>query len=374
LPAIDILNEVKILRTPRVQQLEAMFDVPASEATRFELSGEFPYETSGDWQVGLIVGPSGCGKSTILKKCFGEEHKLRWNKPSVIDDFDQALSMQDISEVCQSVGFNTIPAWLRPFNVLSNGEKFRVQMARLLLEGGEIVCVDEFTSVVDRQVAQIGAHAVQKFIRKTKKKFVAASCHFDIIDWLQPDWVLEPGTMRFQRRSLQRRPSIDLEIRRVPYEYWRLFAPYHYLTADLNKSAACFCLFAKGLPASFGGTLHRPHATAHDIRGLSRLVTLPDWQGLGLAMILAETLGAAYAAIGKRFHTYPAHPSLIRSFAHSDSWAMRKRPGVFSPQPGRTTGIGSTGKGFGGRPCAVFEFTGKAMNKSTATKLIESKP
>ena len=40
--------------------------------------------------------------------------------------------------------------------------------------------MDEFTSVVDRQVAQIGAHAIQKYVRKHGRQFVAVSCHYDI--------------------------------------------------------------------------------------------------------------------------------------------------------------------------------------------------
>ncbi|MGA8729662.1 MAG: hypothetical protein WB608_13000 [Terracidiphilus sp.] len=80
-------------------------------------------------------------------------------------------------------------------------------LARRLIECGAMVTMDEFRSVVDRQVAKIGAHAVQKFIRRAGTRFVAASCHYDIIEWMQPDWVFEPATMHFARRSLQRRPA-----------------------------------------------------------------------------------------------------------------------------------------------------------------------
>jgi hypothetical protein len=118
----------------------------------------------------------------------------------VIDDFAGTLSMEQVSSACQAVGFNTIPAWLRPFYVLSNGERFRVELARRLLELSDPIVVDEFTSVVDRQVAQIGAHAVQKYVRRNKRKFVAVSCHYDIVDWLQPDWIFEPATMHFARK------------------------------------------------------------------------------------------------------------------------------------------------------------------------------
>ena len=199
MPSINIVVETDISRSARARQLEAMFDVPAQQKCQLQWSGELPIE-SESWNIGLIVGPSGSGKSTILNNIFGESCQLDWKGKSVIDDFASSYSMEQISLVCQAVGFNTIPAWLRPYSVLSNGEKFRVELARRLLETQNTIVIDEFTSVVDRQVAQIGAHAVQKYVRKNNRQFVAASCHYDIVDWLQPDWVFEPATMTFSRR------------------------------------------------------------------------------------------------------------------------------------------------------------------------------
>ncbi len=335
--------------------MEAIFDVPPGEVGRIDFSGELPIE-GRDWNVGLIVGPSGCGKSSILTRAFGEQRDLQWYGASVLDDFDQALSVQDISAVCQAVGFNTIPAWLRPYRVLSNGERFRVDLARRLIEPSEMIVIDEFTSVIDRQVAQIGAHAVQKYVRRTAKRFVAASCHYDIVEWLQPDWVLEPATMAFHWRSLQRRPTLECELARVSYDTWKQFAPFHYLTAELNRSARCFALSVAGRPAAFAGILYRPHPKVRDIRGVSRLVTLPDFQGLGRAFALVDRLGAMYKALGQRLHTYPAHPALIRGFDKSPCWAMEKKPGTFSARVGKNSRVG----GIGGRPCAVFAYAGPA--------------
>lgn len=368
MPVIDIVVESNVERSLRVQQLEAMFDVPPHKQSKLTWSGSLPIEEL-DWHVGLIVGPSGSGKSKILEHVFGIPKPLKWGKGAVIDAFE-CDSIGDATEVCSSVGFNTIPAWMRPFDVLSNGEKFRAELARRLMGSEPVIVLDEFTSVVDRNVAKIGAHAVQKYVRKHGKRFVAASCHYDIVDWLQPDWILEPATMKFVARGgLQRRPSVDVEIIRVQYEAWRFFAPFHYLTADLNKAAACYALFANNQLASFAGVLHRPHPKHKDVKGLSRLVTLPDWQGLGLAMILAEKLASAYKAIGYRFNTYPAHPSLIRSFSHSESWALRKKPGLYSPRQGKTSSLGRIGA-LGGRPCAVFGYAGASMELDQAKKLL----
>jgi ABC-type lipoprotein export system ATPase subunit/GNAT superfamily N-acetyltransferase len=368
---VDVKVSTRLESTPRVKQLSGMFDVPAREKLEHHWQTDLPLDEQR-WQIGLIVGPSGSGKSTIARHLFGEPARLEWTHGSVCDDFDSKYPIQDIADICSAVGFNTIPSWLKPFAVLSTGEKFRVELARHLLEGGDEIMIDEFTSVVDRQVAHIGCHAVQKYIRRREaRRLVAVTCHYDVIDWLQPDWMLEPATMTFQWRSLCRRPGLSVEISATNYESWRLFAPFHYLTADLHRGARCFVLFVDGAPASFGAVLHRPHPRAHNIKGLSRLVTLPDYQGLGLAMILSDALGAAYKTIGWRFHTYPAHPSLVRSFDKSKNYEMQKMPGKFS-QMGNI--VSKTGEliSRGGRPCAVFEYCGPAMPASDATALLST--
>jgi len=368
MPSINFVKSVPVSSSGRSRQLEALFDVPRTTESTVEWHGELPIEEN-DWNIGLIVGPSGSGKSSILRHVFGETKEFEWKGASVIDDFDQEKSMVEISEACRAVGFNTIPSWLRPYAVLSNGERFRVDLARRLVECDDII-MDEFTSIVDRQVAQIASHAVQKYIRKKGRKFVAASCHYDIIDWLQPDWILEPATMTFQRRSLRRRPELSISICRVPYATWELFAPYHYMSRELNKSARCFALFVRERIAAFSAILYRPQSRGtikSKTFGISRVVTLPDWQGLGLAPILDDTLGGVYRAAGHRLRAYPAHPSFIRVRMESKNWKLIRKPGGLRELSSREGGRPGA---FGGRPNAVFEYCGPAADKEDAKRLL----
>lgn len=94
-----------------------------------------------------------------------------------------------------SVGFGSVPSWLKPYSVLSNGEKVRADLARAMLEKDFIV-FDEFTSVVDRQVAKVASIAIHKAIKRLEKKFIAISCHYDILEWLEPDWVFDTNEMK----------------------------------------------------------------------------------------------------------------------------------------------------------------------------------
>lgn len=367
-----IKSEVEL--STRAKQVCGMFDVPIDKKNELHWRIKAPIDER-PWNIGLIVGPSGSGKSTIGKHLYPEliDKKLKWKGSCVIDDFEKRFSLEEITGACSSVGFNTISAWLRPYSVLSNGEKFRVEMARRILEDDNIIVVDEFTSVVDRQVAQIGSHAIQKYIRKKEKRFIALSCHYDIIDWLQPDWIIEPATQKFAWRSLRPRPKLKCEIKRVPYETWEIFSKYHYLTTKLHKAARCFGLFINNQICAFTGILHRAHPKIGGWKACSRLVTLPDWQGLGLAFALIDIVASAYTGLGWMFRCYPAHPSFIRSYKRSKVW---KNCGQWIPSASKRTKNRSNkliaeGQKRNVRSPMIFEYRGKKMDKIQAKNFIK---
>jgi ABC-type lipoprotein export system ATPase subunit len=374
MPTIDIIKSVDVSRSIRARQLESIFDVPAREKEISKWNGDLPIENK-EWNIGLIVGHSGSGKSTIAKEIFKNnyEPKITWKEKSVIDDFDSKLSIEEITKSCSSVGFNTIPSWLKPYSVLSTGEKFRVEIARRLLECKSPIVVDEFTSVIDRQVAKIGCHAIQKFIRKQGKQFVGVSCHYDIIDWLQPDWIFEPATMTYKPRGLLQRPKIDAEIRKTKRDYWKLFSQYHYMNNELHHAASCYTMFIEDKPVCFAAVIHLPHNKVRNIKRISRVVTLPDWQGLGLVHILSCTLGAAYKTIGYKLRAYPKHPPLIMAMCKIKEWKMISKPKIIGKgkskmiKKDKRGGLSFQKKRSGG---AVFEYIGKKMKYENAIKLL----
>lgn len=377
MPRVDLVLETPISRSSRARQLEAIFDVPAADRSRVEFHGNIDFD-SEPWNVGLIVGPSGSGKTRIAEKLFGDPSVNEWGAPSVIDDFPKDLGIQAVTDACKAVGFNTIPAWLRPYSVLSNGERFRADLARHILSSADPIVVDEFTSVVDRQVAQIGSYAVSKYVRRQNRKFVAVSCHYDIIDWLEPDWIFEPATWALTRRSLHGRPDLQITIGPVPIAAWRVFGQFHYLTRDLHPAASCFGLWVGDSLASFTAFLRRPHATQKHIMGCTRHVTLPDWQGMGLGFVLSETMGKLYAAVGEIVHSYPSSPAHARNHKYP-KWEMRKRIGTYATVlTGPNSSIGPKKRnhtdqvgGFGGRPCGVYRWIGGAWpDKAEAQRVL----
>lgn len=316
---VRIVRETTINRSARVRQVEGMFDLPAADSIRREW--DYKLDLPESWNLGLIVGPSGSGKTTLAREWFGDRIVNGWDWPaegSLVDGFPSDLSIQEITGLLSSVGFSSPPGWVKPYHVLSNGEKFRVDVARTLAEKPDLAVIDEFTSVVDRTVARIGSAAIAKAVRSTGRRLVAVSCHSDIIEWLCPDWVLDVETGQITRRSL-RRPPIDLDIRRVDRSAWKLFAPHHYLNHEIHKAAACFVAKVEGRPAAFIGVVSAPHAT-HPRWRASRVVCLPDFQGVGIGMRLLEVIAAAYFATGKEFSIVTSHPAMIATLAKSPKW------------------------------------------------------
>src|SRR6185437_16894383 len=151
---------------------------------------------------------------------------------------------------------NVAPAKQIFNGLLSGGERFRCDLARVLLAGRPLVAFDEFSSVVDRTAAQIGAAAVSKAIRsgRLEQRFVAVTCHYDVLTWLEPDWVLDMASQRLSRGRL-RRSELRLRIYRTRRSAWCVFERHHYLSGRLAPSARCFVGFLGETPVAFAGFL-----------------------------------------------------------------------------------------------------------------------
>ena len=175
MPTFDIIKQTTAPKTFRVASVIGKFDLQSEKITE-HFKGEINLET--DWKIGLIVGKSGTGKTTIAKQLFPESYvtNYKYDKFTVLDDMPKDCSVDQITKAFNSVGFSSPPSWLKPYSVLSNGQKMRVDLARAILEENKMFVFDEFTSVVDRNVAKIGSFAIQKAIRKTNKQFIAVGC------------------------------------------------------------------------------------------------------------------------------------------------------------------------------------------------------
>lgn len=164
------------------------------------------------FNIGVIYGASGSGKSTLLKEFNGKDYQPIWERnKAIVSHFD---APDDAFDKLSAVGLNSIPSWYKPYRVLSNGEKFRADLARRIMDNA---IIDEFTSVVDRNVAKAASVAMSKYIKKKEiKNVVLATCHEDIIEWLEPDWVINTNNGEvYDGNFLNAQISISKYIRQI---------------------------------------------------------------------------------------------------------------------------------------------------------------
>ncbi len=133
MPRFDVVVSCPVHDSFRVQQVAGMFDVPLAEKATERFCAELPTDLD-DWQIGLIVGPSGSGKSTVARHAFGDHlyRESAWPADrAVIDCFDD-LPVRTVVELFTAVGFGSPPSWIKPYQVLSCGERFRCDLAKAL--------------------------------------------------------------------------------------------------------------------------------------------------------------------------------------------------------------------------------------------------
>jgi GNAT superfamily N-acetyltransferase len=386
-----------------VLQIEGLFDLPPCRVSEVILTAELPLEEK-PWHVGLIVGPSGSGKSTLARKVWPKQmaYEPAWpHDRAVVDGFPEGMPVKEIVGLLSSVGFSSPPAWLRPYHVLSTGQQFRVKLARLLAEARRIeewrmknvetstgshggstnlatlssfsilhssfsppVVFDEFTSTVDRIVARIGSHAVAKTVRARGQQFVAITCHEDVEEWLNPDWVYRAATQVFSWRCLQPRPRIKLEIRRAGRDVWPIFKQHHYLSSDLGRGVICFAAFWEGRPVAFSAWIQA--MTRQGGKREHRTVTLPDYQGAGIGHALSTFVASLWKAIGYRAVSTTTHPAMIAARCKSADWRMTRLPSLTTRDTGRQQVRHATT-----RLTAGFEYIGPALPITIAQRLVE---
>ena len=88
---------------------------------------------------------------------------------------------------------------------------------------------------------------------------------------------------------------------------------------------------------------------------MSRLVVLPDFQGLGIGTKINEFIGQYYVQNGYKFYIRTSHVRMIRHLSHSDKWLESSSSGVVSHIDGGDKMMSHDLK----RVCASFEYVGK---------------
>ena len=353
----------KIKKDKYTQYVYDTLDVQESEESIVEVEFSLGEAKNFDWNIGVIYGGSGSGKSTILKRMGEIKEPIFDNEKPLISNFDW-LEPKEASSLLTSIGLSSIPTWLRPFRTLSNGEQYRAKVAYLIgkAKDNEVVLIDEFTSVVDRDVAKAMSFSMQKYLRRNNKRVVVASCHHDIMEWLTPDWTCSPqkgGALERGHWLRQSRPNIELQVSRVESDTWDLFKKHHYLTENVNKSCKFLLFTWNEKPVGICAVINQPRKGCTNGFALSRTVVLPDFQGLGLGVKISEFCSAIFKGIGGKVYTKTIHPALGEYRENSDNWRPTSMNGKVRHKSSKKSD--TSAKNRLERPSYCHEYIGKPI-------------
>ena len=326
--------ESKVSNSFRCQKAADSLDIDVEKKSKhlFEVIADLKTE----YNVGLIVGASGSGKTTLAKQIFGDDcfkEYINMSEP-IIEQLPKNLKYDDCQKILSGVGLTSVPCWIRPAYTLSNGQRARAEMALACYNSkDDVIVIDEFTSVVDRTVAKVMSHSIQKFARREKKTIVLCACHYDIIDWLNPDWVIDCNKQQYtDRRSLRsdfkRKEQIEFTIKKIDRKTWKYFSKYHYLSERLPGGK----LYLYGLFEGenqigfqcFANYVPKRKTTKTWIYHSNRTVIHPDYAGMGLGILLInETSELMHKKenikVMAKFSSTPIYKSMIKQ----SCWSLR---------------------------------------------------
>ena len=313
---IDVVLKCNPVKSFRCQAAANSLDIDTDKKLTHHLHLDNVVLPS-EWNVGLICGASGSGKTTLAEHLFGKnifQCNINEELP-IIEQFPSKYSYKECAEMLNGIGLTSVPCWIRPFKTLSNGQKARALASFLLSQEKEIVVIDEWTSVVDRTIAKAMSLCIHKYAKRANKKIILLSCHYDIIEWVHPDWLIDCNKQQFLLPQsndffFQPRDKLQFEVKECDGSSWRYFSKYHYLSEELPFGKVYFYgLYHNGQQIGFQCFAnYTPHKKGEKwIFHSNRTVVHPDFCGLGLGIKLIDVatelfinrLGGGYSCYGK---------------------------------------------------------------------------
>lgn len=194
---IDKRFKTDVVRSKRVLEIAESFGLGLDNKEFVVFDNQDIEINQGD--VIYITGQSGSGKSILLRelsKKMSEEglrvsdiDKVEFKDEPLIDQIGE--STQEALELLSIAGLNDAYLFIRKPEELSDGQKYRFKLAKLIESKAQVWVADEFLAVLDRTTALVIAFNMQKIARKVKATLMVATTHLDMVDDLAPNLYIE---------------------------------------------------------------------------------------------------------------------------------------------------------------------------------------
>jgi len=396
--------------TERTLAVCEAFGLGVDEAKHFMVFDNF----SLDFRRGDLIyltGDSGGGKTLLLKafKGFFSQEAIALGDLEI--NPEETLvegvgnDVKEAIEILSLCGLNDAFLFLRKYKELSDGQKYRYKLAKLVdAREKSVWVIDEFCATLDRVMARIIAYLIQKTARKLGKTLIAATTHFDLLEDFQPDIVVEKGFEKDVKVTnvdfKPRRCSVfaDVSVEEGSIEDYHKLSRFHYRTKDEEGSVVpgvrdCFKLLFHGdligvivysssylnlKPRNmvFGeryvytaGDLARAKLINEEIARISRVIIHPKFRGIGLGEFLVrETLPKVNAkvievlAVMAQYNPFFEKAGMIRVDYQRDETSVEKKVREFLKARSFNFALGQ---------CKIYcrQFFGELSNQDKQTLL-----
>jgi len=317
---IDIRYKTKTEVTPRTIGVAEAFGLGVDDFKEHVIYDDVTIKISPT-DIIYVTGESGSGKSVFLRaleKDLGDE---AINIENIQVDSDKPIvetvggNLEEALELLSRVGLNDAYLFIRRYSELSEGQKYRYRIAKLIESDGQFWIMDEFASTLDREMAKIVAFNVQKQARRNQKAVIAATTHTDLFGDLAPSVHIHKGwgkrlEVKYYPNRLNETCSVtrDLHIEEGTMEDYKQLAEFHYRTSRCPPPRKIFALkrgdepcgvivYSHPPPNAFGrskawkGTFIQ---LRKEMSTIARVVLHPKYRTTGLGVkLVKETLPLA---------------------------------------------------------------------------------
>jgi ATPase subunit of ABC transporter with duplicated ATPase domains len=330
----SIILNLKVATSPveitdRVMAVSEAFGVGVDDKKEFTIfdNVELKYDSS---DLIYVTGDSGSGKSTFLRLFMGElQNQTRKcvNFSDVKADDNEVVidsigsSQEEGMALLSVVGLSEAFVMLRKYKELSEGQKYRSKLAKMIAEQGDAFFIDEFGATLDREMAKVLAYCIQKWARRNKKMVIVATTHKDLIEDFNPNTVIDKKfgqtkQVKYYSATPQEFSLVkNMRIEEASKEDYEILKVFHYLQGNPAAVKNRFKLTYKDeiigiivYTMSFRALKYRNQLfpeyknniqrVNREILRISRVIFHPKFRGIGLAQVLIrQTLPMVNARI-----------------------------------------------------------------------------
>ncbi len=194
---IDKHFNTNVIRSDRVLEIAEAFGLGLDDK-EFVIFNNQEIEVRQGYVV-YITGQSGSGKSILLRELnskmsekglqVSDIDKVEFKDAPIIDQIGK--DTQEALEILSIAGLNDAYLYIRKPQELSDGQKYRFRLAKLIESKAQVWVADEFLAVLDRVTARVIAFNMQKTARRVGATLIVATTHLDMVNDLSPNLYIE---------------------------------------------------------------------------------------------------------------------------------------------------------------------------------------